>query len=79
MTFTIKFRVRLLLIAVRSSLHENHIILPSKAPLIVYKARKSTGVKNIEFISFTLLEGTYSIDDFNAKIKVGILQERLNI
>ena len=78
MTFTIKFRVRLLLIAVRSSLHENHIILLSKAPLIVYKARK-TGVKNIEFISFTLLEGTYSIDDFNAKIKVGILQERLNI
>ena len=79
MTFTLKFRVRLLLIAVRSSLHENHIILVSKAPLIVYKASKSTGVKNIEFISFTLLEGTYSNDDFNAKIKVGILQERLNI
>ena len=28
------------------------------------------------FISFTLSEGTYSIDDFNAKIKLAILQQR---
>ena len=33
-------------------------------------------MKNTDFISFTLSEGTYSIDDFNANIKVAILQQR---
>ena len=28
-----------------------------------------------EFMKFTLSEGTYSIDDFNAKIKISILQQ----
>ena len=28
------------------------------------------------FINFTVSEGTYSIDDFNAKIKLAILQQR---
>ena len=43
---------------------------------MVYKAGKRTGVENTKFISFNLSAGTYSIDDFNAKIKVAILQKR---
>ena len=57
-------------------LAQKDIILLSKASLIVYKAGKQTGVTNTEFIKFTLSEGTYSIDDFNAKIKIAILQQR---
>ena len=52
---------------------QKDIILLSKASLIVYKAGKKTGATNTEFIKFTLSEGTYSIDDFNAKIKIAIL------
>ena len=55
---------------------QKDIILLSKASLIVYKAGKQAGVTNTEFIKFTLSEGTYSIDDFNAKIKISILQQR---
>ena len=43
---------------------------------MVYKAGKRTGVENTKFISFNLSAGTYSIYDFNAKIKVAILQQR---
>ena len=75
MTYTLKFRVQLLLIAVRLGLHKK-IILLSKASLIVYKVGKKTSVTNTEFIRFTLSVGTYSIDDFNAKINVSILQQR---
>ena len=57
-------------------LAQKDIILLSKASLIVYKAGKHTGVTNTDHISFTLSEGTYSIDDFNAKIKIAILQQR---
>ena len=57
-------------------LAQKDIILLSKASLIVYKAGKQIVVTNTEFIKFTLLEGTSSIDDFNAKIKVSILQQR---
>ena len=57
-------------------LAQKDIILLSKASLIVYKAGKRTGVTNTDHISFTLSEGTYSIDDFNAKIKIAILQQR---
>ena len=39
-------------------------------------AGKQTGVTNTEFIKFTLSEDTYSIDDFNAKIKISVLQQR---
>ena len=46
------------------------IILLSKASLINYKPGKQTSVTNTEFIKFTLSKGTYSIDDFNAKIKI---------
>ena len=53
-------------------LAQKDIILLSEASLIGYKASKRTGAKNTDFISFTLSEGTYSIDDFNAKIKRAI-------
>ena len=56
-------------------LAQKDIILLSKVSIIVYKAGKRTGVENTKFISFNLLAGTYSIDDFNAKIKVAILQQ----
>ena len=57
-------------------LAQKYIILLSKVSIIVYKAGKRTGVENTKFISFNLSAGTYSIDDFNAKIKVAILQQR---
>ena len=57
-------------------LAQKDIILLSKSSLIVYKAGKQTGVTNTEFIKFTLSGCTYSIDDFNAKIKISILQQR---
>ena len=56
-------------------LAQKDIILLSTASLIVYKAGTRTGVTNTEFIKFTLSEGTYSIDDFNAKIKIAVLQQ----
>ena len=52
------------------------IILLLRVSIIVYKAGKRTGIENTKFISFNLSAGTYSIDDFNAKIKVAILQQR---
>ena len=52
---------------------QKDIILLSKVSIIVYEAGKRTGVENTKFISFNLSAGTYSIDDFNAKIKVAIL------
>ena len=57
-------------------LTQKDILLLSKPSLLVYKAGKMTGVTNPEFIKFTLSEGTYSIDDFNAKIKISVLQQR---
>ena len=57
-------------------LAQKYIILLSKVSIIVYKAGKTNGIENTKFISFNLLAGTYSIDDFNAKIKVAILQQR---
>ena len=57
-------------------LAQKDIILLLSVSIIVYKAGKGTGVENTKFISFNLSAGTYSIDDFNAKIKVAILQKR---
>ena len=57
-------------------LAQKNIILISKVSVIVYKARKRTGVENSKFISFNLSGSTYSIDDFDAKIKMAILQQR---
>ena len=67
---------QLLLIAARSGLHKKYIILLSKVSIIIYKAGKRTSVENTKFISFSLSAGTCSIDDFNAKIKVAVLQQR---
>ena len=52
------------------------MILLSKVSIIVYKADKRTSVENTKFMRFNLSVGTYSIDDFNAKTKVAILQQR---
>ena len=42
----------------------------------MYKADNRTSVENTKFISFNLPTDTYQSDDFNAKIKVAILQQR---
>ena len=57
-------------------LAQKDIILLSKVSIVIYKAGKRTTIENKKFIHFNLSAGTYSIDDFNAKIKVAILQER---
>ena len=55
-------------------LAQKDINLLSKFSIIVYKAGKRTGVESTKFISLNLSAGTYSIDDFNAKIQETILQ-----
>ena len=50
-------------------------MLLSNISKIVYKAGKRTGVENNKFVHFNFTAGTYSIDDFNAKIRVAILQK----
>ena len=57
-------------------LAQKDIMLLSKVSLIVYKTGKRTGIKNTDYISFTLSEGTFLINDFNTKIKITILQQR---
>ena len=57
-------------------LAQKDIILLSNASIIVYRTGKRTSVENNKFIHFNLSAGTYSIDDFNAKIKVTVLQKR---
>ena len=57
-------------------LAEKDIILLSSVSVIFYKAGACTGVENNRFIKFSLSAVTYSIDNFNAKIKVAVLQER---
>ena len=60
----------------RIELAQKDIILLSSVSVIFYKAGARTGVENNRFIKFSLSAGTYSIDDFNAKIKVAVLQQR---
>ena len=57
-------------------LAQKDIVLLSCVSVIFYKTGARTGVENNRFIKFSLSAGTYSIDDFNAKIKVAVLQER---
>ena len=67
------------LIAVNScqiELAQKDITLLLRVSIIIYKAGKRTSVENTKFISFNISAGTYSNDDFNAKIKVAILQKR---
>ena len=54
---------------------KRHLLL-SSISVIFNKTGSHTGVENNRFIKFSLSAGTYSIDDFNAKIKVAVLQER---
>ena len=58
-------------------LAQKDIILLSSVSVIFYKASARNGVENNRFIKFNIAAGTYSIDDFNAKVKVAVLQERL--
>ena len=57
-------------------LAQKDIILLSNVSIIVYRASKRAGVENNKFISFSLSVGLYSIDNFNTKIRVAILQQR---
>ena len=57
-------------------LAQKDIILLSSVSVIFYKAGARTSVENNRFIKFSLSAGTYSIDDFNTKIKEEVPQER---
>ena len=57
-------------------LAQKDIILLSNVSIIVYKAGKRTGEESNKFINFNLSAGTYSFDDFSAKTKVAIIQQR---
>ena len=57
-------------------LPQKDIIFLSSVSIIVYKAGKRTSVENNKFISLNLSAGTYPIDDFNATIRVEILQKK---
>ena len=59
-------------------LTQKDIFLLSRVFIIVYKAGKRTGVENANFIISCLNSsaGTYSINDFNTKVKIAILQQR---
>ena len=53
-----------------------YIILLLSISVIFHKPSARTGVENNRFIKFSISAGTYSIDDFNIKIKAAVLQER---
>ena len=53
-------------------LSQKDIVLLSEVSIIVYKTSKHTDVKNNKFIRFHISEGTYSIDNFNTKIRVDL-------
>ena len=62
----------------QNELAPKDIILLSTVTVIFYGAGRRTIVENKRFIKFSISAGTYSIDDFNAEIKVAVLQERQN-
>ena len=57
-------------------LAQKDIILLSNPPIITYKAGTTHGVENRNLIHSSIPAGTYSIDDFNTKIKEFVLQQR---
>ena len=57
-------------------LAQKYIILLSEVSIGIYKAGKCTSVENTKFIPFNFSAGTYSIDDFNTKIKEFVSQQR---
>ena len=60
-------------------LAQKDIILLSNISVIFYGACRRTGVENKNFIKIRISAGTYSIDDFDSKMKVAALQERQEI
>ena len=54
-------------------LPQKDIILLSSISIIFYKTGARTSAENNRFVKFSISAGTYSIDDFNAKIKVAVL------
>ena len=57
-------------------LPQKNIVLLSEVSRVTYKAGKCTRVESTKFVHFNLSASTYSIEPFNAKIKVAILQQR---
>ena len=57
-------------------LPQKDIIFLSEISTVIYKTGKRTSVENDKFIHFNLSAGTYSIDDFNIKIRMVIIQQR---
>ena len=55
-------------------LAQKDIILLLKAPKITYETGKPTGMENTNLIHSSISAGTYSIDNFNTKIKEFVLQ-----
>ena len=62
--------------SIEIKLAQKDIVLLSKASTVIYKSGKRTGVENTKFTHFNLSAGTYSIDDFNPKVKEFVLQWR---
>ena len=56
-------------------LAEKDTILLSKPPIIIYEAGTTTSVENRNSIHSSVPAGTYSIDNFNTKIKEFVLQQ----
>ena len=52
-------------------------MLLSNIAALFYEVRSGTGVEDYKFVKFTLSAVTYSIGDFNAKVKTAVLHERL--
>ena len=57
-------------------LAQKDINVLSSISVIFYKAGARTGVENNRFTKFSISAGTYSVDDFNAKIKEAVSQQR---
>ena len=56
-------------------LAQKDIILLSNLPIITDKAGTTHGTENRNLIHFSIPAGTYSIDNFNAKIEEFVLQQ----
>ena len=52
------------------------IVLLSNKAVLFYKAGLQTGVEDSKYVKYILSAGVCSIDGFNAKVKVAVLQER---
>ena len=60
----------------RIRLTQKDIIILSMPPIITYKTGTTIGVENRSLIHSSIPARTYSIDDFNTKIKEFVLQQR---